>query len=524
MTINYNNKLVKSFLTPTIFLLAVTVTLSLALGQRSLQRIAKAPGLPNVDHWLNTDQPLTLHQLRGQVVLLDFWTYCCINCMHVFEDLKYLENKYADQPFVVIGVHSGKFDQEKDPQNIQAAIERHELAHPVAVDSDYQIWRAYNVRAWPTLVLIDPQGYVVAHYAGEGHRKKLDQAINTLLKIHRRKGTLAEPLSFQQESPTTKNVSKLSFPGKVLADGKHQRLLISDTNNHRIIQTDLNGKIHDIIGEDSPGLNDGSFAKATFNRPHGLATSPDGRWIYVADTNNHALRAVDLQNKNVKTLAGTGEQARRYNTSGLGNSTPLSSPWDVVLVERKIYIAMAGLHQIWVYDLDTKRVKVFAGTGQESSRDGPARRATFAQPSALVTNGRYLFVADSEASTIRQINLKDGYTTSVAGSNDLFGFGIRDGVGPSARFQHPLGLALHNNFLYVADTYNNAIRHIDLSNRKVTTWLGEQASSLSPADKIDLYEPGGLSITDNTLYIADTNKHRILSVDLSSRQLRVTVR
>jgi sugar lactone lactonase YvrE len=199
----------------------------------------------------------------------------------------------------------------------------------------------------------------------------------------------------------------------------------------------------------------------------------------------------------------------------------LSSPWDVVRVDDKIYIAIAGLHQIWVYDMDSKRVRVFAGTGRESSRDGPPNRATFAQPSALVTDGRYLFVADSEASTIRRIDTEDGYTTSVAGSNDLFGYGNRDGRGSAARFQHPLGLALHGNFLYVADTYNNAIRRIDMTNREVTTWLDKQHLRATSASKTSLNEPGGLSIANQTLYIADTNNHRIVTINLNNRRANI---
>src|SRR5215471_1254243 len=127
-----------------------------------------APDFPEGLEWLNTDHPISLRDLKGQVVLLDFWTYCCINCMHVFPDLHALEEKYKDQPVVVIGVHSGKFDQEKDVDHIRQAILRHNINHPVAVDSQFKIWNSYGVQSWPTLILIDLEGNAVAGWSGEG--------------------------------------------------------------------------------------------------------------------------------------------------------------------------------------------------------------------------------------------------------------------------------------------------------------------------------------------------------------------
>src|SRR5690606_27492494 len=137
------------------------------------------------------------------------------------------------------------------------------------------------------------------------------------------------------------------------------------------------------------------------------------------------------------------------------------------------FIASAGTHQIWVMDLDAKRVKVHAGTGRETRIDGPHFTAAFAQPSGLATDGNVLYVADSEISTIRIVETRsDGRTSTLAGSGGLFDFGHRDGIGDAARFQHPLGVALHGNHLYVADTFNHLIRRIDLTTREVTTWLG----------------------------------------------------
>jgi DNA-binding beta-propeller fold protein YncE len=482
----------------------------------------RAPDFTGADRWLNTAAPLTIEELRGRVVLLDFWTYCCINCMHIFPDLKYLEDKYRDQPLVVIGVHSGKFSQEKDPENIRQAVLRHNIAHPVAVDSAYKIWNAYTVRAWPTLILIDPQGYIVQTYSGEGHRADLDQAIGRLLEENRRSGTLAAPLTFQAERAAFQS-GVLEFPGKVLADAAGQRLFISDTNHQRVLVAGLDGAVRDVIGGGQSGLRDGTFAEAQFHQPQGLALSADGKTLYVADTENHALRGVDLAARKVTTLAGTGQQATEIMPgAAAARQTALSSPWDLALVGERLFIAMAGPHQIWTYDPQARQVRVFAGTGREAAQDGPNERAGFAQPSGLASDGKVLYVADSEASSIRAVDARaTGRTRTLAGSGDLFGFGADDGVGSAARFQHPLGVALHGDTLFVADTFNHLIRAVDVKSGAVTRWLGTGRPEPGTADAIGLAEPGGLSVAGETLYVADTNNHRVLAIDIATRAARV---
>ena len=475
----------------------------------------RAPDFDGADAWLNTDgdKPLSIKDLKGQVVLLDFWTYCCINCMHVFPDLHYLEQKYKGQPVVVIGVHSGKFDQEKDADHIRQAILRHNITHPVAVDSQYKIWNAYGVQSWPTLILIDPEGYAVAGWAGEGKRERIDQKIGQLLQEGKAKGTLGKPMQFRQERDAFKS-GVLEFPGKILADSASSRLFISDTNHNRVLVADLHGKVSRVIGNGTIGLKDGSFAEAQFHQPQGLALSADGKTLFIADTENHALRAADLERGTVATLAGNGSQAREFPDNSPAKTTLLTSPWDVARVGSKLYIAMAGIHQIWVLDLPSQTISVFAGTGREAAIDGKNQTAGFAQPSGLATDGSHLYVADSEASSIRSVSLgHDDETRTLAGSGELFGFGRHDGAGRSALFQHPLGVALAGDTLYIADTFNNLIRKLDLKTGKVTTWLGTGATDPGTEAAPNLYEPGGLSVSGNTLFIADTNHHRIITVD-----------
>src|SRR5256714_304926 len=365
----------------------------------------RAPELEGGRGWLNTDKPLSIAALRGKVVLLDFWTYGCVNCMHVIPDLKRLEEKYSRQ-LVVIGVHSAKFENERDTENIRHIILRYGLEPPVVNDADFRIWRAYAVRAWRTLVLIDADGYVVGQLAGEGHYDVLDRAIGVLVEDARKRGTLNEtPLKLALERAKTGDLP-LAFPGKILADERSERLFIADSNHNRIIVTRLDGTLLDTVGTGSRGARDGTFESASFHRPQGLAL--DGDALYVADTENHLIRRVDLKARTVQTVAGTGAQLLDFEVrGGPARTTPLSSPWDLQLDGRSLYVAMAGPHEIWKLDLDKQQLSVFAGTGMEARADGPRGEAAFAQPSGLAGDGRVLYVADAESNTIRAVTLED---------------------------------------------------------------------------------------------------------------------
>src|SRR2546426_532346 len=178
----------------------------------------RAPELPQGFAWLNTDRPLTFaKELQGQVVLLAFWTYCCINCMHMLPDLAYLEEKYKDEPFLVIGVHSAKFTNEGQRQTVRAAVGRYEIRHPVIIDEEMSLWSEYAVRSWPTLVLVGPDRKIVGAVAGEGNRDGLDQAIAQAVAQGRAAGTPpAAPLRFGREQ-SVRAATGLAFPGKVLA-------------------------------------------------------------------------------------------------------------------------------------------------------------------------------------------------------------------------------------------------------------------------------------------------------------------
>lgn len=481
----------------------------------------RAPELPQHYAWLNTDRPLSLKDLKGRVVILDFWTYCCINCLHILPDLKYLEQKYRDC-LTVIGVHSAKFDNEKETENIRQAILRYDIEHPVLVDSGFNMWQQYAVRAWPTLMVIDPEGYVIGSVSGEGKRDLLDELIGKLVQEHRQKGTVNfQELSLKLEKQQHPLTSRLAFPGKVLADAESNLLFIADSGHHRLVITSLSGDLKHVIGTGEAGLRDGSFDEAQFFAPQGMAIDRHQQMLYVADTENHAIRCIDLKQQTVETIAGTGQQSRMIQPhNGQARELALNSPWDLVKIDHFLFIAMAGPHQIWALDLNDGLIGTYAGTGAEACVDGSLDEATFAQPSGLATDGEELFVADSEGSTIRAVGLgENAKVRSVCGSGDLFGFGDVDGQGEAVRLQHCLGVAYAGDHqLWIADTYNHKIKRVDTGSGVCQTMLGDGIAGLvdGRGQTTRFAEPSGLSLAEGFLYIADTNNHAIRRVNLET--------
>jgi len=472
----------------------------------------RAPELTGGISWLNTDSPISLSALKGKVVLLDFWTYGCINCIHILPDLKRLEEKYPNQ-LVIIGVHSAKFDNEGDTENIRKIIVRYDIEHPVVNDAEFRIWNAYKMIAYPGLVLINPNGEIVNRWFGEGQFDEIGAEIDKLVTDFRARGELREtPLKFALEKAKIGDLP-LAFPGKVLADAKSNRLFIADTNHNRIVITDLSGKLIEVIGNGKETLTDGNYQTATFNRPQGLAI--DGDDLYVADTGNHAVRRVNLKTKTVETISGNGKQAE-YRTKGGEIKTSLSSPWDLVKIGNSLYVAMAGTHQIWRIDFDKQTAAPFAGTGAEARIDGKIGMSAFGQPSGIVSDGKNLFIADSETNIIRQISLENQTVETLAGG-DLFEFGDEDGEGDDVRLQHPLGVENYRGNVLIADTYNHKIKLLNPKTQMVETFLGTGKSGQIDGKNATFYEPAGLSIAGEKLFIADTNNHAIRVVDLKTK-------
>ncbi|MFE0697678.1 NHL domain-containing thioredoxin family protein [Streptomyces sp. NPDC059173] len=468
----------------------------------------RAPELIGKGGWLNTgDQQYTLADLRGRIVILDFWTFCCVNCLHVLDELRELEEKHRDT-VVIIGVHSPKFVHEAEHQAVVDAVERYEVHHPVLDDPELATWKQYAVRAWPTLVVIDPEGYVVAQHAGEGHAHAIEKLVEELEAEHGAKGTLRRGDGpYVAPEPVA---THLRFPGKalLLPDGG---FLVSDTTRHRLVELDADGEtVRRHFGTGERGLSDGGPDEARFSEPQGLAVLPDGR-IAVADTVNHAIRALDLTTGATSTLAGTGRQWWQGTpTSGPAREVDLSSPWDLAWFGDRLWIAMAGVHQLWTYDPEGGTVGVAAGTTNEGLVDGPAAEAWFAQPSGLAVSadGERLWVADSETSALRWVDRDEHVHTAVG--TGLFDFGHRDGAAGQALLQHPIGVtALPDGSVAISDTYNHALRRYDPASGEVTTLA------------TDVREPSDAVLADGDLVVVESARHRLTRLRLPEEAVRV---
>jgi thiol-disulfide isomerase/thioredoxin len=482
-------------------------------------KVTKASEFPPDFDWINTKEPLLLEKLKGYIIVLDFWTYCCINCMHTLPVLAELEKKYEDQPVVFIGVHSAKFFNEQDRKNIEQAVARYEISHPVLVDKKMTVWNKFGVTGWPTIAIIDPNGTLVYRQSGEGQKEMVEDTIDVLLEKHAKSHTLArEPIKIVKAIQS--NSAILSFPGKISIS--KDKIAISDSNHNRIIVTDLLGKILHIIGNGKIGLQDGNFSEAMFFRPQGVAWKDD--LIFVADTENHTLRKINLQDNQVTTLVGTGKQGPWRSPGGKGRDIAISSPWDVAVKDSVVFIAMAGNHQIWTYDINTDLARPFAGNGQEDIVDANRMQAQLAQPSGIFVYNDIVYFADSETSSVREIDLKTEYVRTIVG-HGLFTFGHKDGKTNESLFQHPLGLCATGNKIFVADTYNSAIREIDSENDFVVTLVGKQGTSTMcklddpSCDTLGLYEPSDVKVYQDKMYITDTNNHLIRVYDLKTNIL-----
>jgi thiol-disulfide isomerase/thioredoxin len=480
-------------------------------------RSVRAPELPEGLSWFNVDRPLRLHELQGKIVLLHFWTHSRVGCLQLLPELRRLEQKYPRE-LVVIGVHRAKFPEERETESIRQAILRFSVEHPVVGDRDSLIWRQYEVDTWPTLYLIDPDGMIHGRASGDGLFEALNQAVADLIRSFETLGRLSRkgvaglrPENEVRASSDARRPGGVLFPGKVMADVDDGRLFVADSGHHRVLEVDLEtGMVRRMIGCGTPGLIDGPFRKARFRSPQGLERQ--GSLLYVADTCNHVLREVDLEQGVVRTVAGTGDRARRAGTFGAhwpGRTTPLNTPSDLVRVGETMYISMTGCHQIWRIDLDSEEVMVHAGSGIEGLQDGPHAQACLAEPGGMTTDGRFLFFVDSETSAVRRAGLgSDGEVATLVGRG-LSECGFRDGIGTEADFQHPQGIVWRDGLLYVADTYNNAVRTVHPGSGQVRTLIGPGQPGGEGADDDRLAEPAGIETTGTLLVVADTNHHRL---------------
>ncbi|CAD6997875.1 NHL repeat-containing protein 2 [Ceratitis capitata] len=499
--------------------------------------------------WFNVTRPLPLKSLRGKLVVLDFFTYCCINCMHILPDLHALEELYPPESgLVVVGVHSPKFENEKDGANILSAVQRYGITHPIVNDAHMTLWRSVGIRCWPSLLVLSPSGAPMLLLMGEGHAAFLQLFTEQALRHYKAKGeidTNSLPLKISIDALPASNIR---FPAKI-ARSENGYFALADAGNHRVLIFDKEGVVRYRIGGCTHGFVDGDFETARFNSPQGLDFL-DEDVLIVADTENHVLRQLTLSKRRVETLAGTGQQGHDRVGGKQGPLQAISSPWDIAAFKRRdmdmsfhldeqnvpekaiILVAMAGIHQIWGYfpegiiwwkyrQLDPRACVAIIGNGMEENRNNSyPQNAAFAQPSGLALGKNFLYIADSESSSIRKVSMVDGKVMPVVGGDrnplNLFAFGDVDGKQYNAKLQHPLAVAYNsaNDKVYVADTYNHKIKMIDTTTSCIET-LSIKDDKGAP---LQFNEPAGLCFDADgqSLYVADTNNHRIQLVDMKT--------
>jgi DNA-binding beta-propeller fold protein YncE len=434
--------------------------------------------------------------------------------MHALAQLREIEEAYPE--IAIISIHSPKFSQEQFTQSVRDAVLRYGINHPVVNDRNMNLWRQYAVRAWPTLVFIDPEGRVIDKNEGEISPDAAKTLLAEMTAAFDAEGLLDHhPLRFARETTTQ---SFLAFPGKLAVDAPSHRIVISDSTHHRLVETDLTGNVRQIIGTGQQGNRDGDSSQAQFNRPQGVTLV--GNTLFVADTENHLIRRVNLTRQQVETIAGTSEQFGMVQSSlaGSARDVALNSPWDIVCDGTDLYIAMAGLHRIFVLHLESGLIEPFAGAGPEALRDGRSEEAFFAQPNGLtLDDSRVLYVADSETSAVRSISLiGERQVTTLVGTG-LFDFGDVDGVGESALLQHVQAVCFVDGLVYLADTYNNRIKVLNPQTREVKSFAGTGEAGYNDGGQniAQFNEPAGLAAARGKLYVADTNNHAIRVIDMT---------
>ncbi|MGB3046718.1 thioredoxin-like domain-containing protein [Dokdonella sp.] len=464
-----------------------------------MQARSPAPEFPAALDWVNASEAPMLSALRGRVVLLWFFSYDNVNCWNLLPDLGWLENRYSDG-LSIFGIHCPKYPHQRDGSAVLKAVNRLGIRHPVASDADMELWQRYEIEAWPSVVLIDAEGLLAAVLPGEGRRQDLDEQIAQLLDEAAERDLREYEPAIPASRPEARH--PLLFPGKLLATDT--RLFVADSGHHRVLECNHDGRILRQFGSGDRGYWDGRNEECGLADPQGLALRDD--FLYVADRGNHAVRRVRLENGEVETVLGNGEPGRLRPRNAEPTETPIGTPSDLAVVADKLYVLSTAQNQVWELDLTRNRVDVFAGSGKLALQDGLSLEASFAQPSGITTSGLQLIIADASSSAIRLVRLIDGRVTTLCGSG-LYEFGDASGNRDSARLQNPLAVAMDpRGIVFIADSYNGKIKALSLKSGAV------RALNVN----YRLLEPGGLSIGAGALWLANTNAHEIVRIDLAS--------
>lgn len=475
------------------------------------------------ENWLNVERALQPSDLKNRVILLDFWSYSCVSCIQSLPDIKKLEEKFGNK-LTVIGVHSRKFDNERNIKSIKKAILKYDITHPVINDADLNIWNSFDVKAWPTYVLLDIRGRIVETYVGESKFSQMAKDVSRLISKYKYQINRDQLPILPEKYNRIGNV--LEFPTKLAysKDFSFSRvknlpaIFIANSGGNNVIVSSLSGDVIAKIGSGEAGFADGSFEMASFRSPQGLLYQNNK--LYVADAGNHALREIDFKTKKVSTLIGSGKKGASFNSKDKvsADRIDLASPLDLEFFPDRnhIVIANSGTHQIVSYHIKKKTLSVLAGNGSEGFKDGRGQESNLSQTSDMSVFKNKLYFIDSGSSSLRVLDKNNKVKTLIGDS--LGESGYKNGSKKDALMQHPLALMADNTGIYISDSFNHKLRKYSLESGKIKDVVGklQRGDGVGSKDKTEFDEPEGMIAIRDRIYIADTNNNRILSIQRSS--------
>lgn len=456
------------------------------------------PELPDGLRWVNRRDRPRLADLRGRIVLLLFWNSSSTASATALDELRLLQKKLPDA-FVALCIHTPRYSSRQPDAVVLKAAHRHRLQVAVANDAEWLVWKQYSIPAWPTMVVIGVDGRLAARFVGEGRAQEVEDVILELRdEAGSRDAAPLPPVSTVGDEPA----GPLAFPAHVLATD--DRLFVSDTGHHRVLECNHDGHVLRQFGSGTPGNWDGQLAGSGLRLPQGLAAGRDV--LYVADAGNHGVRRIRLDSGDVETVLGAGHVAyRNVEDQGGGLRVAIHSPHAVAVDGDVLYVAATGQHQILRADLRHQQVATIAGDGRSDVRDGIGGQSSLSQPIALALMPGQLLVADAGGNAIRRLRLADLALTTLAGSSP-WRPGNRDGVGRKVRLAYPSGIAAAETRVFIADTCNDRLCVLDPFSGELATVQLQRP----------LHEPQGLSFAAGSLWLADRNDHSILRIDPES--------
>ncbi|CAF0745669.1 unnamed protein product [Adineta ricciae] len=489
----------------------------------------------------------TFHE---KIVIAYFWTFSNIHSSHMMPKLIGIDKRYSTAGVTIIGIHSPKYEHEKNKANVRHAMEEQSLPFNVVNDSSLSVWKHVGCQIWPTVLVFGPDAIPIFIFEGENHVQHTETFLAFALAYYkssvRASPNISAAIKMSPDDPAasgaTSKPAKFTYPSHLCITSSGQ-MCISYAGSNQLILCEIDGKVLEVVGNGHPGMADGDISQVEFDSPRGMAEY--NSCIYIADTNNHAIRVFDPNSRRVLTLIGTG----RLGTDKVGglkrSQQPIASPWDLCITESPfdhktvLLISMAGQHQIWAYafeetqwwnnlTLQKNACLAIIGSGEEGNRNDPEpMSATLAAPRGIcngIMNGQpVLFIADSNSSSIRVVTLQNGNVSNLIGGDadptNLSAFGDLDGSGFNAKFQYPLGVAFHypSSQLYITDTYNNKLKRVDMTTLTCSSYFVtdiDTKKQRGESNSAKFNEPQGITIFDHFMFIADKNNSHVKRIDL----------